>query len=252
MKCRAVPVDYFHSMIEKSPYDNIDPVVYQNRRYQDRQQKYLHEHWEPFTSALIAQYVKDAVVLDLGCGLGDRSFEMKKYAKKVLAIDSSKRMLDYARANYSGVEFIHADATDIPLQAHAVDVVFSIGLLEYVRPKEKLISEISRVLKPGGVAVIASTNLYSIPCFLIAIWYKIIGKQRMCSEPSFNQMTRIFCAAGFEMVNYKMDDGLFWLPFKLDILFGEKAYLLVEKFFNVFGRNPFSTVMVFIIKKAGS
>src|SRR3989344_9671308 len=144
-------------MVEKNPYDNIDPEVYQNRRYKDRKQKYIYEHWKPFTSAVITKYSKDSIVLDLGCGPGDDTFEMAKYAKKVFGVDSSKRMLDYAKRKYPGINFIYSDATDTPLENNSVDVVFSLGLLEYIKNKEKLMREIYRVLKPGGVSVISST-----------------------------------------------------------------------------------------------
>jgi ubiquinone/menaquinone biosynthesis C-methylase UbiE len=238
-------------MIGKNPYDNIDPEVYVNRKYKDQQQKYLYEHWAPFTSAVIAKYSKDSIVLDLGCGPGDGSFEMAKYAKEVIGVDSSKRMLYYAKKKYPGISFIYADATDVPLEKNCVDTVFSFGLLEYVRNKEKLMKEIFRVLKPGGISVISSTNIYSIPCFLVAIFYKIIGKKRMCSEPSFGKMMKMFKIFGFEVIDYKMDDGLFSLPFKLDKFFGEKTYLFVESCFKVFKRNPFSVVMIFVVRKPG-
>lgn len=234
---------------EKNPYDNIEPEVYQNRKYKDRKQKYLFDHWETYTADLIAKYAKNSVVLDLGCGPGDRTFEMVKYAKQVLGIDSSKRMLDYAKKKHQEIRFIYADATNVPIDNNSIDAVFSFGLIEYIRNKEALVKEISRVLKPGGVGVISSTNIYSIPCFMIAIYYKIIGKKRICSEPSFGQMVKLFNQSGFKIIDYKMDDGLFWLPFNLDIFFGEKTYLAVEKFFTLFKRNPFSMVMVFIIKK---
>ncbi len=235
--------------MEKNVYDDIDPEVYESRRGQDQKQEYLYEHWEPFVSDLIVKYSKGHIVLDLGCGTGKYSFEIAKHAKKVFALDSSERMLDYAKKKYPEMKFIYADATNTPLEDNSIDVVFSFGLLEYVKNKEKLIKEISRLLKHGGTAIVSSTNIYSIPCFFIAIYYKIIGKKRMTTEPSFGKMKKIFNALGFEIIDYKMDDGLFWLPCKLDKLFGKKTYLFIENFFKIFKRNPFSTVMFFIIKK---
>lgn len=236
-------------MIEKNVYDNINPEDYENRRYKDQKQEYIYEHWESFVSDLIAKYSKDSVVLDLGCGTGDNSLKMVKYAKKVYGIDSSRRMLDYGKKKYSKINFIYADATDIPLDNNSIDVVFSFGLLEYVKNKKKLIKEINRVLKLGGIAVISSTNIYSIPCLLAAIVYKIIGKKRATSEPSFGQMIKLFSMSGFKVIDYKMDDGLFGLPWKIDKFFGKKTYLFIENCFKIFKRNPFSTVMIFVIKK---
>ncbi|TSC95191.1 MAG: methyltransferase type 11 [Parcubacteria group bacterium Licking1014_1] len=235
-------------MIEKNIYDNIDPEVYEKRRDKNQIEKYQYEHWQPLISAVIAKYSKGSIVLDLGCGPGNHSFEMAKYAKQVFAIDSSKRMLDYAKVKYPGIHFIYADAVDTHLENSCIDVIFSFGLFEYAN-KEKLMKEISRVLKPGGISVILAPNKYSFPRFLFVILYAIIGKKRICNEPSFGQMIKMFHTFGFEIVDYKMDDGLFFLPYKLDTLFGRKTWLFTENFFKNFRRNPFSMNMFFIIRK---
>ena len=236
-------------MIEKNIYDNIDPKIYEARTRKNQIEQYQYEHWWPLVSDTISRYSKDSVVLDLGCGPGNHSFEMAKYAKKVFGIDSSKRMLDYAKSKYPGIHFIYADATDIPLENGSIDIVFSAGLFEYVKNKENLMREILRVLKPGGISIILAPNKYSFPRFLFAIGCAVIGKKRVCSEPSFGQMLKMFHKFNFEIVNYTMDDGLFFLPYPLDNLFSQKTWLFIEHCFKVFKRNPFSMNMLFIIRK---
>jgi len=235
-------------MVEKNEYDNIDPEDYENRRSQNSKEEYLYQHWEPLISNVIVKYSKNCVVLDLGCGPGNYTNLMAKYAKKVVGIDSSKRMLSYAQKKYPKIDFIFADAGNTGLENNSIDTVFSFGLFEFA-DKEKLIKEIHRVLKFGGISVISAPNIYSIPRFLFAVFYKIKGKKRRCYEPSFGQMIKLFSNSGFKIIDYKMDDGLFWVPGKLDKIFGKKTYLFIEKFFKIFKRNPFSANMLFIIKK---
>jgi ubiquinone/menaquinone biosynthesis C-methylase UbiE len=235
-------------MIEKNLYDSTDPWAYENRRNQNSREEYLYEHWEPVISNFIIEYSKDSIVLDLGCGTGNYSFKIAKYAKKVFAVDSSKRMLNYAKSKYLGVNFIYADATETPIENNCIDTVFSFGLFEFVN-KEKLVKEIFRVLKPNGIGVISAPNIYSIPRFLFAIFYKILNKKRRCHEPSFGQMMKFFSKYNFKVIKYKMDDGLFWLPGKLEKIFGKKTYLFIENCFKTFKRNPFSSNMIFVIKK---
>lgn len=236
-------------MIEKNIYDDINPGDYDKRQGENPIEEYQYNHWHPLISSAIEKYSKNAIVLDLGSGTGKNCFEMIKYAKKVFGIDSSKRMVDYAKQKYSGIEFICEDATDTSIQNNFIDAIFSFGLFEYV-DKKRLIKEIHRVLKSSGVCVILAPNRYSFPRFLYFAVYRILGKKRVCSEPSFRQMTKMFRNFGFEIVDYKMDDGLFFLPGKLSkYIFGKKSWLFVERFFKNFKRNPFSMNMFFIIKK---
>lgn len=231
-------------------YNNINPEDYEKRRNKNQIEEYQYQHWYPLISEAIQKYSKDAVVLDLGCGPGEYTSKMAKYAKKVFGVDSAERMIEYAKKNYPEINFIKSNAESTPIEDKSVDVVFSFGLFEYVESKEKLMKEISRVLKPGGIAVVLAPNKYSFPRFLFFILYKIIGKKRVCHEPSFGQMKKIFFNNGFEILNYNMDDGLFFMPYgKNRFFFGKKSWLFVEKLFKKFKRNPFSMNMFFIIKK---
>src|SRR3989344_7581649 len=117
-------------MVEKNIYDNIDPGDYEKRRGKNQIEEYQYEHWWPLIQASIAKYSTDAVVLDLGCGPGNYSFEMAKYAKEVFGVDSSKRMIDYAKSKYPRINFILSDATNIPLLNNSIDKLFSFGLFE--------------------------------------------------------------------------------------------------------------------------
>jgi hypothetical protein len=60
-------------------------------------------------------------------------------------------------------------------------------------------------------------------------------------------MLRIFSKYNFEVLEYKMDDGLFWIP-KINI-FGRSFFLAVERLFKNFKRNPLSCSMLFVAKK---
>ncbi len=236
-------------IMEPNIYEQIDPDVYRQRGQANEIESYQFQHWRPRILDAIAKYAKNAVVLDLGCGPGADCFEMKKYAAKVYGVDSSQKMIEYAKATYPGIDFIHADAAATTLQTGSIDTVLSIGLFEYAADKQRVMQEISRVVKPGGMAVILAPNKYSMPRGFYALACAVIGKKRVCSEPSFGQMLRMFKAAGFLLVESAMDDGLFFLPRPFEKLLGRRTWLVIEKCFKPFGRNPLSMNMLFIIKK---
>ena len=105
-----------------------------------------------------AQINKGDTVVDLGSGAGNDCFVARHEtgAKgKVIGIDFTIPMIEKARINaekrqYDNVEFRQGDIEDMPVSDDIADVVISNCVLNLVPNKAKVISEIFRILKPGG------------------------------------------------------------------------------------------------------
>jgi ubiquinone/menaquinone biosynthesis C-methylase UbiE len=100
--------------------------------------------------------MKGKTVLEIGLGSGSNLGLEAKYAKKIYGIDISDETieLNQKRKEYyhlDNLELICESATKLPLKDHSVDVVISIGCIHHIPDAEKVIKEISRVLKPGGI-----------------------------------------------------------------------------------------------------
>lgn len=97
-------------------------------------------------------------VLDLGSGAGNDCFVARHETGpdgKVIGVDFTPAMIQKARLNadklgYNNVEFREGDIEDLPVADGSVDVVVSNCVLNLVPNKKGVISEIFRVLKPGG------------------------------------------------------------------------------------------------------
>jgi malonyl-CoA O-methyltransferase len=108
----------------------------------------LLERLEPFRFA-------PAVVLDLGCGTGRVTGELKRRYPRacVVALDLAPGMLREARRHqraWRRFERVCGDALRLPLQAGSVDLVFSNLMLQWCEPLRAALAEVRRVLKPGG------------------------------------------------------------------------------------------------------
>ena len=105
-----------------------------------------------------AKINKGDTVIDLGSGAGNDCFVARHETGpegKVIGIDFTPVMIEKARSNaeklgYNNVEFREGDIDNMPVNDNVADVIVSNCVLNLVPNKAKVISEIFRVLKPGG------------------------------------------------------------------------------------------------------
>ena len=87
-------------------------------------------------------------ILDLGCGDGQLTIRLKETGADVKGVDASSAMVEAARAR--GVDAQQAQAEKLPFPAGSFDAVFSNAALHWVRGQDAMMSEVRRVLRPGG------------------------------------------------------------------------------------------------------
>ncbi len=110
------------------------------------------------------------VVVDLGSGAGNDCFVARRStgaSGKVIGVDFTPAMIEKARANaekmgYNNVEFRQGDIENMPITANAVDVVVSNCVLNLVPNKHAVLTDIYRVLKPGGHFSISDVVLVGV------------------------------------------------------------------------------------------
>ena len=104
----------------------------------------------------------DLAVLDAGCGPGNLVPELASRGCRVCALDASPKMLELARANAASFDNVAYQAGNIealPFADASFDVVCSAGVIEYLPSCDRALAEMRRVLRPGGLLVLPTTNL---------------------------------------------------------------------------------------------
>lgn len=87
-------------------------------------------------------------ILDMGCGDGQLTRRIAATGAKVRGIDASPEMVAAARSR--GIEADEGRAESLPYAAKSFDAVFSNAALHWVREQDAMMTEVRRVLKPGG------------------------------------------------------------------------------------------------------
>ena len=89
--------------------------------------------------------------LDVGTGEGQVArLLVESGVSSVTGIDASDAMIDEAEKRGGGVNFVRGDVTAMPFEANSFDLVTTSLVLEHVEALERALSEIARVLEPGG------------------------------------------------------------------------------------------------------
>ena len=104
-------------------------------------------------------------LLDIGCAAGGEFPYFRARGFDIVGIDFSPAMLLAAHQRFRGdraIQLCRADAESLPFASASFDDVVSIGVLEYVPEHRPAVAEISRVLRPGGLAVISLPSRVSL------------------------------------------------------------------------------------------
>ncbi len=135
-------------------------------------------------------------------------------------VDISLPIVRQAHAGFEGetLRAPIADVRQLPFREGSFDAIYSMGTVEHFDETEQAISEILRVLRPGGKAVIGVPNRRDpfLRPLMVAVMYRL-GLYGYGFEKSYSRqaLRRMLESAGFEVV---ADDGILFIPGWLRIL----------------------------------
>jgi SAM-dependent methyltransferase/predicted nucleic acid-binding Zn-ribbon protein len=118
----------------------------------------LNEHMARYV--LASRHCQSRRVLDIGCGAGYGSAELASIAMCVLGLDISDDAILYAGEHYRlpKLLFAVASALALPQPDASFDVVVAFEVIEHLEEWRKFLSEVDRVLKPGGLFLVSTPN----------------------------------------------------------------------------------------------
>ena len=108
----------------------------------------LDRGWRRLTAQAVV--APDDRVLDACCGTGDLALAARAEGGRVTGLDFSERMLERARHKTAEIEWVQGDLLALPFEAGSFDAC-TVGFgLRNVDDLDRALSELRRVLRPGG------------------------------------------------------------------------------------------------------
>ena len=144
-------------------------------------------------------------ILEIGCGIGTVVFELSGNGHDITGIDISGEAIDYGRKKYDNIRLEVQAAETLPYKDDSFEVVLSFDLFEHIAEIDKHISEVRRVLRPGGYYLFQTPNRYSNIIYE-TLWTKSLQWRRY--HPSLHspgQLRRRMSRHGFETRFVKMN-----------------------------------------------
>jgi ubiquinone/menaquinone biosynthesis C-methylase UbiE len=145
---------------------------------------------------------RNLTLADIGCGTGSLTFELARFADKVIGVDLSQEMLRRARAGATertleNVEFRQGDVLKLPLDAHSVDAAFCVMVLHFLPDPERAVSGLCRIVRPGGSVILVDLIEHKQEWMREQMAHRRLGFDRAAIEKWFHN-------AGAESVDYDL------------------------------------------------
>ena len=101
--------------------------------------------------------LKGKSVLCIGCGTGEECEHLKSLgAKRIVGIDISKGLIDFAKKSYPDLEFQVMDMENLNFADDSFDFVYSSLTMHYVKDWTKTLRGVHKILKKGGTFIFST------------------------------------------------------------------------------------------------
>lgn len=169
-------------------------------------------------------------VLDAMCGSGQTSEYLLSRGAHMTGLDISPEVMEAYQRRWPGSHTICRSALDTGLESDSFDCVSVVGGLHHMHPfLNEALSELHRVLKPGGYLCFMEPHSGSLPDIVRRVWYKhdhlfsdneaavdlVAAEREFSSHFTFNQV-KYQGSLGFLLV---LNSMIFRIPLRLKPLY---------------------------------
>ena len=211
---------------------------------------------------ILENYVNDYTstnIVDVGIGWGMFPFLLHKLGANVTGLEwggiGSQEELEKKHPDVK-VHACYYEKEKWPLEDNSADIVTHLDLIEHVYPPwQFMFKEIKRVLKPGGVLIMATPNIASLrkrlsllrgkhPVGQLELFYKSDPFIEHTRELTLHEVSQIMEWGGFEILSSKCINHLYHYRYALATNIRMKALLKIYKMLTLLKNDFKDTVIV--------
>lgn len=133
-------------------------------------------------------------VADIGCGPGIMVEPVLARGGRFEGIDLSPEMIRAARQQYretDRVRFRIGNAENLQIPNGSVDQVICMAVIEYLKTPDRVLSEIARILRPGGIAIITVPKRWHIDRLTVGATAPVRALARMAGIQGADSLPRL-------------------------------------------------------------
>jgi 2-polyprenyl-3-methyl-5-hydroxy-6-metoxy-1,4-benzoquinol methylase len=182
--------------------DRFDSIV--NNYDTNRRLEVIYEE-------LLTEDITGKKLLDAGCGTGWFSAAAAKRGANVTSMDVGPELLKQVSKKCQ-TECVVGSILEIPFEEATFDVVVSSEVIEHVVDPKKALSELFRVLKPGGTLVLTTPNAFWHWSLSVANAFNIREYQGLENWLGYQELIDSLSNLGFNVEQHR---GLHLFPFVL-------------------------------------
>lgn len=124
---------------------------------------------------------RDDIYLDVSCGHGQLTSLAQQRGIQAYGLDLSYIALHQGKNDHNQPVLVSANAQQLPFINECFSVISNIGSIEHYTDMHAAVSEMTRVLKPGGRAVVLLPNTFSLMHNIWVAWRH--GRTNIDNQP---------------------------------------------------------------------
>jgi len=146
--------------MQKDNYQHGFSELYSDSMYNTEKREQKAKKMLAVLRDYFGESLKEKKLLDIGSSTGIISHYLSQHLKKVIGTDIDTKAVQFAREKFQkpNLDFFIRDAMDLKFSRESFDIVTCAQIYEHVPDSQKLMDEIYRVLKPGGVCFFSAGN----------------------------------------------------------------------------------------------
>lgn len=190
----------YYTFAEATLARKVTDLPQDSKEFFEEIEKHRYSLYPYFKNLMEFDQYKGKNVLEIGVGEGTDHAQFAKNGAVLCGIDLTPRHIDMTKRRFKAYSLSSdlrvADAEQLPFADNSFDLVYSCGVLFLTPHIEKAVSEIYRVLKPGGKIIALFYNKNSFHYYINIILYNGIVRGEL-QYLTFDKLLDWYAGDGF-------------------------------------------------------